>query len=230
MKWLPDDRLPPGEQLSPVAEANRRLVNSLYGGYERQVRFWRGAFFGLLPVTLLLAGGTVYIGSESRIVPYVFAMDHAGEETPLGEALRTAPSDPVLIDSEVCQWVIWARTVSVDQTVNKNDIKYIYQWTDKDSPAVPALNDWFKSHVPWERARYEAVSLENVRALPDPSGPHQWKVEWTEVETSRGGTALGRHTYEMLITFSLTPPKTLGKWPMTANGFHVRQFSWMQKS
>jgi hypothetical protein len=34
----------------------------------------------------------------------------------------------------------------------------------------------------------------------------------------------------MLITFSLTPPKTLGKWPMTANGFHVQQFSWMQKS
>ena len=71
----PDPNSPGNETyLNARAEWNER-----YGSYISAARNWRTAFFMSAVVSLISVGGVVYIGSQSRLVPYIVEVNQLGD-------------------------------------------------------------------------------------------------------------------------------------------------------
>jgi type IV secretory pathway TrbF-like protein len=194
---------------------------------------WKQAAFLSLAVLAGSVAGNVYLAQQSKIQTIHIVHDSIG-----GVIAVSASSDPsggptqAMLMAAIQEWVVDVRTVYIDVLALRRSILAAYALVADKSQAANALNAFYQTKDPFQRAEDETVSLQNVVAVPPTSsdigagGQQTWALSWIEIVMSRDGTNVSSTRWAGNVTLKIDTPKTVADATRNPNGVHVISFSW----
>jgi type IV secretion system protein TrbF len=222
-----------GESENPYLAARRTWNNLITAGLASR-QMWQ--LFGVLAlmITLAAVGGMIYIGSQSRFIPYVVEVDKHGETIAIAPAQRAGKADPRVIRANVASFISDIRMVTPDIALQRKAIYRVYSMLSSKDPATAKANEWLngtEDSSPFKRAEKETVSIEISYVLAQT--PDTWQVDWVETAYDRQGMVKGQ-PYKMraLITVYTVPATAQTTEDQIRNnpvGTFVRDFSWSRQ-
>lgn len=224
-KRLIETEAPPGVE-NPFLSA-RQAWNERYGSYVHQAYVWRMVAFIALGIAAIAVVGVVWIGSQSKLVPYVVAVDKLGTTLAVQRADVAARPDERVIRAQLANWIASVRSVYLDAAAERAVLKQAYAMVNRRGPAFNALNEHFRASSPFERAKEETVSAEVASVLP--ISADTWRVEWREIRRGRDGGLTDDHQYQANISISINPPTDEATLLLNPMGIYVDSFSWSQR-
>ncbi len=177
----------------------RREWNERYGDYVKAAATWKLFAFIALSLGLLSVGGLIYIGSQSKLVPYVIETESSGRIISAGFPEKVAVSGKVIL-ANLSDWVRYHRSVVVDPTVQRLYLDRTYAYILQNSPAKEMLDRWYvEGHDPFARMEKGSVTVE-VESVLLLSGK-TYQIEWREASIDRNGQTLGEpERFRALLT------------------------------
>lgn len=224
------DPKPTVDGVNPYLDA-RRTMNSQSAANAANRQMLQ--VFGILALLIALAavGGVIHIGSQSKFIPYVIAVDKLGQSAAVGPADRAAPADQRVIHASVASFIFDLRLVSPDVALQRKAVYRVYSMLSGNDPATAKANEWLNGTAessPFKRAENETVSIEIVTVIPQT--PDTWQVDWVETVRDRQGIVKGAaFRMRALVTVYSVPPTTNTTEEQVRNnpiGIQVRDFSW----
>jgi type IV secretion system protein VirB5 len=214
--------------------AARRSWNEHVGGVVASRQLWQVVALLSLLIALASVGGMVYIGSQSRFVPYVIEVDKLGQALAVAPAQRAAPVDGRVVHAAVASFISDLRTVTPDVALQRKAVFRAYAMLSSSDAATAKANEWLNStedSSPFKRAARETVSTEIVSVIPQT--PDTWQVDWVETVRDRQGVMKGQPARMRALVTVYTVPST----PQTTEeqvrnnplGIYVRDFSWSRQ-
>ena len=217
----PPDTAKPGVETYLAARAE---WNERYGSYISQARIWRLAALLSMLVALGAVGGVIYIGSQSKIVPYVVEVNQLGDALAAQRADVAATPDTRLIRAQLARWINDVRTVYLDASAERYVINEAYGMVDRQSPAFDALNEYFRANTPFTRAQDTTVTVHVSSVLP--ISQSTWRIEWDEESLSRDGSSSGTTDWQGTVTIAIHAPTDSNTILINPTGLYVQNFSW----
>lgn len=221
----------PEETDNPYLNA-RRVWNAHEGDILASRTMWQVVGITSLLIALCAVGGVIHIGQQSKFVPYVIEVDKLGQTAAVARADRAAPVDSRVLHATVAAWIVDARLVTPDITVQRAAIFRLYALMSPSDPGTPKMNEWLsnESNNPFKRAAKETVHVEITSVLPQSA--ETWQVDWIEETRDRQGGLKGKVRMRALLNVYVAPPdaKTdetqIRRNPL---GIFVRDFSWSKQ-
>lgn len=220
-------RLDPDGPHSALYIAARTEWNERYGSYVAQAHAWRLTALASLGVAFLSVAGVVWIGAQTRVVPYVVQTDKLGDALAISRADIAPPADPRLIRAQLARWVVDVRSVSIDVWAERSLVKDGYAMINRNGAAVQQLNEWFAHNDPFKRAQTDMVGIAVESVLP--ISANTWRIEWREDTRSRDGTAGPVAYWQATATISINPPADDATILVNPTGLYINSFHWSQR-
>jgi type IV secretion system protein VirB5 len=214
--------------------AARRSWNDHVGSVVASRQAWQAVALLSLLIALASVGGMIYIGSQSRFVPYVVEVDKLGQALAVAPAQRAAPVDQRVVHAAVAAFISDLRTVTPDVALQRKAIFRVYAMLSSSDAATAKSNEWLngtEDSSPFKRAARETVSTDIVSVIPQT--PDTWQVDWIETVRDRQGLVKGQ-PYRMralvtVYTLPATPQTTEEQVRNNPLGIYVRDFSWSKQ-
>ena len=202
----------------------RREWNERYGSYIARARNWRIAALGSIAVSIILAVGVIWLGSQSKVVPFVVEVDKLGQAVAVQRADRAVPADQRIVKAQLASWIVDVRTVSADPTAQKAALTRVYAMADASGATI--LNDYYRVNSPFDagRQRTVAVSIDAVLPISDTS----YQVQWSEDTRDLQGRLFKTTHWQASIEVSLDPPTDEAVLLRNPLGIYVHSFTWTQ--
>jgi len=206
--------------------AARAEWNERYGSYIQQARAWRLiAFLSMLVATIAVLG-VVYIGSQSRLVPFIVEVNKLGDALAAQRADVASTPDTRLVRAQLARWTDDIRTVYVDASAERAIVTEAYGMVDRQSAAYGDLNKYFRTNDPFTRAQDETVNVHITSVLP--ISQKTWRIEWDEESHARDGSKTGISHWQGTVTIALRPPTDSETILINPTGLYVQNFSWQR--
>jgi type IV secretion system protein VirB5 len=207
----------------------RRTLNEANGALIQSRRMWQAAALLALMVAIGAVGGVIYIGSQSKFIPYVIEVDKLGQAAAVNRADRAAVVDERVVHAMLAAFVHDVRMVSFDRTVQNEAIWRIFALMQSGDPATNKITEFMKdpSTNPTLRAAEHSVGIEISSVLRQTD--ETWEVNWTERVWNRQGVRTDQYRMRGLATIYFVPPTTttteeeIRRNPL---GLYVRDFTW----
>jgi len=196
-------------------------------------RNWQIAAGGLLVLSLILAGGLVWLASRSRYLPYIVEVDKLGYALTQAQPL-TAASEPDVVERieryEVAAYIHQARAVSSDAQVEQEALNSLLAHTR--GAADHFLDEYYHSesavHNPFQIAQKQTVSVQIDSILKLSS--NSYEVRWTEVRRDLNGAAVGLPTHwEADLQTAIVAPRDGEAIVSNPLGFYVTSITWTEQ-
>jgi len=223
-------KAPKGNLDNPYLTA-RRTWNEQVGSLVSAKQTWQ--VIGILSMLLALAaiGGVIYIGSQSKFIPYVVEVDKFGQSRAQGAVEAASIADARVMRALVADFIQDARMVTPDMALQKRAVLWLYAHLASGDPARAKMDDWLNGSAesnPFKRAEKELVSVDIRSTIAQTETT--WQVEWTETTRDRKGALQGSPAvWRALVTVRLaevnnqTTDEQLRANPL---GLYVQDFSW----
>lgn len=210
----------------------RRTWNTHEGDILASRTLWQIVGVLSLLIALSAVGGVIYIGQQSKFVPYVVQVDKLGQTVAVARADQASPVDSRVMHASVAAWISDARLVTPDITVQRAAVFRVYALLNTTDPATPKMHDWLagEANNPFKRAAKETVQVEIISVLPQ--SPETWQVDWTEETWDRQGVLKSKARMRALLNIYVAPPTSqtdetqIRRNPL---GIFVRDFSWSKQ-
>ena len=188
-----------------------------------------------LLVALTAVGGIIHIGSQSRFVPYIVAVDKIGQAVAAGPANKASPADQRVVHAEVASFINDARLVTPDIELQRVSILRLYAKLSGNDPATPKMNEWLNGQEgasPFSRATKETVSIQIESVIKQTQDT--WQVDWIETTRDRQGVEKERpfRMRALVTVYVVTPTPATTEEQIRKNplGVYVRDYSWSKQS
>jgi type IV secretion system protein VirB5 len=201
-----------------------QLWDERIGSARVQARNWRLMAFGCLGLTTALSGGLLWQSLQSRVVPYVVAVDRLGEARAVGPAEATYhPTDPQ-IAWFLGRFITDVRSVSLDPVLMRQAWLSAYDFTTKRGAIF--LGDYARTADPFGHVGEKTVSVQVTSVVR--ASDRSFQVKWTETAYERGSQAGMTHWTAILTVVTATPTSadTLRKNPL---GLYVDAIDWSRE-
>ena len=229
------------EPLRNISEINPYLAarihwNAHVGAVLSTARVWQIVAIVSLLIAIIAAAGAIYVGAQSKFVPYVVEVDKLGQVQAVKIADSAGTADERIIHASLATWITSARMVTPDVALQRDAVFKVYAMLGPQDAAIAKMNEWYgqgdDEASPFKRAETEIVSVDIVSVIPQ--SETTWRVDWTETTRSRDG-ALKAPPSRMaaLITITLVPAtastteEQIRKNPL---GILIKDFSWSHQS
>jgi type IV secretion system protein VirB5 len=217
---------------NPYLEA-RREWDERYADLVLGKRNWQIAAGGLLLLSLILAGSTVWLVSRSRYVPYVVEVDKLGYALTVPQPLRPASVPNVAARMEryeVAAFIRDARSVSSDPEVEHQMLNSLL--AHARGAADRFLDAYYHSdgftHNPFKLAEKQTVSIQIESILQLSAASYQ--VRWSEQPRDLNGVVIGAPTrWEAVLQTQIVPSNSEDAIISNPLGFYVTQISWTEQ-
>lgn len=195
-----------------------------------------GQLIGLLGMMIALSavGGMIYIGSQSKFVPFVVAVDKLGLAIAVAPAQRAAKADPRVIHASVASFIFDARMVTPDVALQRKAVFRLYAMLSPNDPATIKTNEWLNGTTessPFKRAEKETVNVEIESVIPQTIDT--WQVDWIETVRDRQGVVKGlpfrMRALVTVYSVAATPETTEEQIRNNPLGIYIRDFSWSKQ-
>jgi type IV secretion system protein TrbF len=202
----------------------RREWNERYGSYIARARNWRIAALLSLLVCAILSVGVVWLGSQSKVVPYVVEVDKLGQPAVVGRADQAVPVDRRIVKAELAAWIVDVRTVTADPVAQKASLTRAYAMVD--SAGAQALDDYYRDHSPFDAAQHGTTSCSIDAVLPITDTSYQ--IQWTEEERDFQGQLTDTTHWQASLQIGISPPTDEATLLRNPLGIYVHAISWTQ--
>jgi type IV secretion system protein VirB5 len=211
------------EPETPYQRAGQ-LWDERIGSARVQAKNWRLMAFGGLFLTIGLSGALVWQSMQSRVVPYVVAVDNLGQPEAIGPAMKDyQPTDPQ-VAWFLARFITDIRARSLDPVLMRDNWLQAYDFV---SPrAAIFLGDYVRAANPFADVGDKTLSVEVTSVVR--ASPTSFQVKWTENRFERGA-ASGTSRWTAILTVKLKPPReaeTLRKNPL---GLYVDAIDWSRE-
>jgi type IV secretion system protein VirB5 len=212
----------------------RRTWNSHVGSLIASRTLWQAVALIALLIVLAAVGGVVYIGSQSKFVPYVIEVNTLGEALAVAPADKAARVDQRVVRAAVAEFIVNARTVTPDIAMQRRAIFKVYALMEAGSAATRKMTAWLNGTPeanPFRRAQKQTVNVEIASAIPQTA--HTWQVDWIETQRSRQGEVLGKpYRMRALLNVDTRPPGSdTDEEQLRLNplGIYISDYSWSKQ-
>lgn len=197
-------------------------------------QMWQVTGILALMITLAAVGGMIYIGSQTKFVPYVVEVDKLGQMAAVAPAARAAAADQRVVHASVAAFINDIRMVSPDVALQRRAVFRVYSMLSVNDPATAKANEWFngtEDSSPFKRAANETASIEISSVIPQT--PDTWQVDWVETVRDRQGLLKGPSSrMRALVTVYIVPATAQTTEEQVRNnpiGIYIRDFSWAKQ-
>lgn len=222
-----------GENENPYLSA-RRTWNDHMGSVAASRNIWQMLALLALMIALAAVGGIIYIGSQSRFIPYVVQVDKLGEAVAVSRADAATQADPRVIHASVAAFISDLRMVTPDIALQRRAVFRAYAMLSPNDPATAKTNAWLngtESSSPFKRAARETVSVEIISVIPQ--SPQTWQVDWNETTYDRQGhIAVPSFKMRALLTvYNVGSTATTTEEQIRNNplGIYISDYSWSKQ-
>lgn len=212
----------------------RRTWNAHTGSVVSSRQMWQIAGLLCLLVTLSAVGGMVYIGSQSKFIPYMVPVDRLAQAGSPVILDRAAPTDARVIHATVAAFLSDARLVTPDIALQRKAVFRLYAHMAPSDPAATKMNEWLNgspASSPFKRAENETVNTEILSVIAQT--PDSWQVDWSETARDRtGAVKSGPIRMRALVTVYVVPPNSNTTEEQIRDNplqIFVRDFNWSKQ-
>lgn len=221
------------EKLTPAETpymAARREWNERYGDYIASARNWRFIALVLGVISLILAIGSIYIGAQSKRIPYIVEVDKIGQVVNVAPAEKASVNSPRIVKAMLMRFIIDWRAVSPDAVVQKAATDRLYKMVPQGGASLEKINSYYRDNSPYVVAQSYTVSIEPI-GTPLPLSEQSWQVEWWETKRNLTGAQLSRTRYKGVLMVAFNPPKDENQALDLDNpiGLYVIDLNWSQQ-
>ena len=202
----------------------RREWDERYGDLITRARNWRVAALLSAMVSLIAVAGLVWLSVQSRVVPFVVAIDNLGRPVASGIADQASPADARLKTASILGWVENLRTVTTDGIAQRKAIDRVYAHIANGSQAQTFVSDYYRADQPFARAQSETVSVEVQSVLA--TSEHTFEVDWAETTRDLYGTVKATDRWKGTFVIAMNPPKDERQARVNPLGIYVSQANW----
>lgn len=208
---------------TPYQKAGQ-LWDERIGSARVQARNWRLMAFGGLFLSTSLAGGLLWQSMQSRVVPYVVAVDHLGEpQTIAPAAANYQPTDPQ-IAWHLAKFIAGVRGLSLDPVIVRDNWLSAYDVaTDR---GAHFLSEYARSTNPFGQGANKTVSVQVTSVVR--ASETSFQVKWSESQYERGSLASTSH-WTAILTVIIQPPKTAEILRKNPLGLYVDAVAWSRE-
>ncbi len=213
---------------NPYLNAQRTL-NEHNGAIINSRQMWQATALLALLVAIGSVGGIIYIGSQSRFIPYVVEVDQLGQSNAVRRADRAREADGRVVRATIAAFVRDMRMVSFDKHVQNEVIWRVFALLQSSDPAASKITGYMTDPLthPSKRAETHSIGVEIQSVLQQTA--ETWEVNWTEKVWDRQGIRVEQYRMRGLITVYIVPLTTatteeeIRRNPL---GIFVRDFTW----
>ena len=215
-----------GRTPQPVTPYQRaaQVWDERIGSARVQARNWRVMAFGSFALSAGLAGGLLWQSSQSRVTPYVVAVDR------LGQAMAVAPADSDYrptdpqIAWQLGRFITDVRSVSLDPVLMRQDWLSAYDFVT--GRGAKFLDAYARDANPFGEIGTRTVSVQVTSVVR--ASDSSFQVKWTESAYDRGSLTGTTHWTAILSVEIRTPHSAdvLRKNPL---GLYVDAIDWSKE-
>lgn len=192
----------------------------------QQVANWRMFAFFSLAVGAVAIGGVIYIGAQSKFIPYVVEVDKLGQTLAVraltGDDATTDPRR--LVYREMFDLIENLRTVTTDRLAN--DDRMDKGLSRLDGAANNYVRAELKKARPNEIGATKSVQIKVKTALK--LAGKSWQVEWEEHSFNLNGDEMGVELWRATVQYELVPSADPAIFQRNPMGFTVTEISWQK--
>lgn len=192
----------------------------------QQIANWRLFAFFSLGIGAIAVGGIIYIGSQSKFIPYLVEVDKLGRTIAV-RALdgSDATTDPRrLVYREMFDLIENLRTVTTDRLANDDRIDKAF--TRLDGAANNYARSELKKARPNEIGATKSVQVKVKTALK--LAGKSWQVEWAEHSFNLNGDEIGVEQWRATVQYELAPSSDPAIFQRNPMGFTVTELNWQK--
>ena len=210
---------------TPYARAGQ-LWDRLFGEAVVRGRNWRLAFFLEALVLLPSVLGNIYLGAQTKIIPYMIEVDvHAKTATVRGPTStpfqRYNAPDDVLRDY-LKRFVLNTRSISSDTAVIKQNWAEAYKFVTTN--AANTLDTYAQKDDPAVRAQTERISVDIVSIVR--RSKDSWQVDWRETRWSLSGQQVATDTWLGIFRLIAKAPDNEEQLRRNPLGTYIDELHW----
>lgn len=190
-----------------------------------QIQNWRRIAALAMFVALFAVGGVIYIGAQSKIVPYLVEVDKLGR----AQAVRAVTGENLIKDSrrhvyrEFIEFFENTRTVSVDVAANNRLLTKGF--SRLSGSAYEYVKTELKKRPPNEVALSRTVQVTVDGAVP--ISENLWSVEWIETSFNLKGERMPNpERWKANVHFEMRPGGTEAEINHNPLGFFITSLAW----
>ncbi|MGO9443872.1 MAG: VirB8/TrbF family protein [Thiobacillaceae bacterium] len=177
----------------------RREWDERYGDALARARNWRWAAFAALAVASIAVTGVAWLGAQSKVKPYVVAIDQMGNPIAMAEPTSGAAVNQRIIEAQVANWVWEARTTLPGTDAQKAILARVYALLGNQAAGI--MDAWYKDHPPFSQ---NGITVSPAITSVLPVSANTWQVNWTETRF-QNGQVLERSNWKANITTGVEP-------------------------
>jgi type IV secretion system protein VirB5 len=176
-------------------------------------------------IAFVAVAGAIWLSVHSRTRVFVVALDQLGRSVAAGFADQTSvASDERVRRSNILNWVENLRTVTSDTVAQTKAIKAVYAQIAQGSPAMSAINDFYRGDPPQARGRTDTVSVEVNTVLP--TSDRSYEVDWTETTRDLQGVVTATARWKGSFIIAVDAPTDEATARVNPLGIYVTNASW----
>lgn len=211
------------EPETPFQRAGQ-LWDERIGSARVQARNWRLMAFSCLGLSTLMTGGLLWQSLQSRVVPYVVAVDRLGEPQAISEAEATyKPTDPQIAWA-LSRFIENVRGQSLDPVLMRKAWLQAYDFATRRGAAF--LNDYARSSGVLSGVGERTVSVQVTSVVR--ASPTSFQVKWIESQYERGNPAGSSH-WTGILTLAEKPPRDAEMLRKNPLGLYVDAIDWSRE-
>jgi len=172
-------------------------------------------------------GGVIYIGAQSKFVPYIVEIDK------LNDAVLTAPvrprqASPYEERAAIANWIINARSIISDPEGQNRNISNAWDMLSFPSPASQKFQEEREGdRHPYVRSQKELVSIDgSAKGITITVIGDTWTAVWTEVTRNpKTGQIASKKDWRMQIVTKRVPVEDLESALKNWTGLFITDYS-----
>ncbi len=202
----------------------RRLWDERYGDSIARARTWRYAAFGAIGVAVMAVAGVAFVGSQSKVKPFVVALDSIGNPIAMAQPSGGSAVSQRIVEAQVANLIWNARTQLADQSAQGVLLDRVYAYLSTDASAY--MNSYFKDHSPFSGDGITTV-VEISSILP--ISENSFQVNWKESKFNTS-QPMGSSLWKANVTVGIDAELADKPQVMITNplGIYVKSISWTQ--
>lgn len=212
----------------------RRSWNSHVGSLIASRTLWQAVALISLLIAFASVGGVVYIGSQSKFVPYVVEVNKLGEAMAVAPASQADKVDQRIVRAATAEFIVNARTVTPDIAMQRRAIFKVYALMKSGSAATRKMTAFLNGSPdtnPFKRAEKQTVNIEVISAIPQTAST--WQVDWVETQRTRRGEIMGK-PYRMRALLNvgsnaMPPDASDDQIRLNPMGIYISDYSWSKQ-
>jgi len=174
----------------------------------------------MLAVSLI---GNIYLGSQSKVMPFVVEIKPTGEAGVLGSAASlSAQSSENAAKFFISRFIMLAREIPADAVLVKRNMEKLFLLVSVQGKSL--LAESFKVHSPAKEFQEKNRALKIASVLAVSNGVYQ--VDWFEAEYDKNGLKIAEYPMRGTFKIAWLKPQTEEQIQENPLGIFVDYFSW----